>query len=89
MSKKKKIYDFENALERIVSIEWDDSQSTYGWRIAEKDDIPSKIKSIGILVSDTKTGITISTSISEGLRFVDKLTIPKVSIRKMRRLRID
>jgi len=85
---KKKLYDFKDAYKRLISIEWDDSQSTYGWRVPESDDSSCKIKSVGILVSDTKNCITISTSISEGMRFVDKLTIPKKCVRKTRRFRI-
>ncbi len=87
--KKVKAYTFDNAFDRLVSVEWNDSQTTYGWRLPEKDDLPSEIKSVGILLSNTETSVTISTSISKGGRFVDKLTIPKSSIRKLRHFKLE
>ncbi len=85
MKKKGKVYDFDNALQRLVSLEWVDSQASYGWRAAEADDLPCRIRSVGILVSETKGCLTISTSISAGMRFTDKLTIPKEVIKKITR----
>ncbi len=85
MKKKGKVYDFDNVLQRLVSLEWVDSQSTYGWREAEADDLPCRIKTVGILVSETKKCMTISSSMSAGMRFTDKLTIPKEVIKKITR----
>ena len=71
---------------RIEYVEWVDSNSSYGWRYPEDDDLPAKIKSVGILISEEKSCLTMSTSSSEGGRFLDKITIPKVAISKRRKL---
>lgn len=70
----------------VVYIEWVDSQITYGWTSKEDDDLPALIKSVGILVSEFKHCVTISTSKSSNEKFTDKLTIPKICIKKYKRL---
>ncbi len=89
MKRKIKTHNFHNALNRLVMVEWDDSQTSYGWRVPEADDFPVRIKSVGVLVSKTKRAITISSSVSEGLKFLDKLTIPTEVVRKFRQFRLD
>ncbi len=69
----------------VVFIEWEDSCTTQGWGQPEKDET-SLIRSAGILVSQTKKAVTISSSKSQGGRYVDQLAIPRSCIQKMVRL---
>jgi hypothetical protein len=71
----------------VYYLEWDDSCATHGWDIPDTMvDLPSRIKSVGILVSENKESLTISTSISNHQNAMDKLTIPKSCIRKKKRV---
>ncbi len=67
-------------------VKWEDANSSYGWRKAEDYDLPAIIESVGILISEDKRCLTISTSMSESGRFVDKITIPRACVKKFRRL---
>lgn len=67
----------------IVFVEWVDSARTSGWCSPEKDE-PLMIHSIGLLVRQTKDLITISTSRCAGGNFVDQLTIPMCSVKRIK-----
>jgi len=61
-------------------IEWEDSQSTYGWQPPLVNEPSAMIVSVGLLVDANKKTVTISTSKSSGGRYVDSLTIPRSAI---------
>ena len=72
----------------IAYIEWEDSSANSGWRKPDETyDTPEMIRSIGILVHNTKDFVSISTS-QGTTTFMDTLTIPRSAIRVMRRLRM-
>lgn len=71
----------------VVYVEWEDSCTTYGWQKPEADET-SMIRSVGIQVARTDKAITLSTSQSEGGRFVDQISIPMSCVRKFRRLKL-
>ena len=71
----------------VVYVEWDDSESTYGWREPDKDK-PSVIQSIGVLANKDKNGVIISTSKTAYGKYVDQLWIPKSAIRKMKNIKL-
>ena len=68
-------------MSQYVWIQWDDAQTEVGW--IEKDAIKSlvPVKSLGWLVEETDTALTISSSYTGDGLFVDPLTIPKTSIK--------
>lgn len=70
-----------------VQIKWVDSSSIYGWRPPSSDSA-CEIRSIGIVVSQDKHNMTISTSKSESGNFMDQLTIPKQAIRSVRKIKL-
>ena len=71
----------------LVYVEWEDSCTVYGWRDPELDG-PSKIKSVGHLVTKNNKFMVISTSQSESGRFVDQLTIPRSCIKKIKKVKV-
>ena len=71
----------------IVYVEWDDSESSYGWREPETEK-PKAIKSFGILVDKNKNGVSISTSKTDYGKYVDQMWIPASAIRKFRKIKL-
>jgi hypothetical protein len=71
----------------VVYVEWDDSESIYGWRELEKNK-PEKIRSVGILANKNNDGVTLSTSKTAYDKYVDQIWIPKSAIRKFRKVKI-
>jgi len=71
---------------RAITIDWVDSQTTYGWRKfnAREDGPPCHIKSLGWLVGQTKDTISVSSSCSQNGNFADFMTIPRVAIKKIK-----
>lgn len=72
---------------KVVNINWIDSQISQGWRPKDSSG-PCHINTVGILVYEDKKDIVVSTSVSENDNFIDQLTIPKIAITKIKRLRI-
>lgn len=73
---------------KICSVTWVDSCSLGGWQRREGNHGLSRIDSIGYIIRETRTEITITSSISQDSgNVMDALTIPKVAIvrRKNRR----
>ena len=70
----------------VVYVEWVDSCSTGGWNYTGKGDRPANIRSVGILVRETKKSITLTASLSEHGSSPDQMSIPRCVVRKMRRL---
>lgn len=69
-------------------IKWDDSAALKGWRAMAHaaQHCTAEITSIGWLVAETKTHMTITTSIAGDGQVMDALTIPKAAITKRTRL---
>jgi hypothetical protein len=75
---------------KAISIDWIDSQTSYGWRQfdAREDGPPCKIKSIGWLVGETKDTVSISHACSQNGNFADFMTIPRVAIKKIKKVKL-
>jgi len=68
-------------------VTWRDSAGTPGWRpIDDREFGVVEIFSVGWLIRQSKAEVTITTSLSEGGRALDVLTIPREAITKMKRL---
>ena len=75
---------------RICLIEWVDSSFAQGWmsmEYAKKHDV-ARVASVGILVYEDKDKITIMQDVSNKEDMGDGITIPKCSIKRIRRLKI-
>jgi hypothetical protein len=75
---------------KLVYVEWEDSCSfsRNGWReIGSESLTTSKIKTIGWIVDETDTFITISNCISEESNCTNHFTIPRGCITKVKMLR--
>lgn len=69
-------------------VKWRDSATLRGWhRIDSQNDGVSVITSIGWLVRQTRSEITLTTGISESGMVIDQITIPRETVTKMTRLR--
>lgn len=69
-------------------VKWRDSCSNRGWnRMNAGDDDVATITSVGWVVRETKTALTISTSISDHGSAIDPLTIPREAITRKTRLK--
>jgi hypothetical protein len=69
-------------------VKWRDSCSVRGWNsMASAGDEVTTITSVGWIVRETKTELTITTSISDHGSAMDPLTIPREAITKKTRLR--
>ena len=76
---------------KIILIEWVDSAFMQGWmsREAAMMHTVSRITSVGILVCEDKDKITIVQGVSDKEDVGDGITIPRVSIKKMRTLKVE
>ena len=76
---------------KIILVEWVDSAFMQGWmsREAAMMHTVSHITSAGILVCEDKDKITIVQSVSDKVDVGDGITIPRVSIKKMRTLKVE
>ena len=71
---------------KLVSFEWIDSSTTFGWQPPEKNETVV-IRSVGWLVNKTPKTITISSSQSKYGKFLDQVNVPRFAIRNYRILR--
>ncbi len=72
---------------QLVLVKWVDSKAMYGWHYKEYfEDEPAICASVGVLLYETDTKITICQSTGE--QKADGLVIPKSAIRKMWKLRV-
>jgi hypothetical protein len=80
--------NLQSFLDRPVYVEWVDSYAAHGWkRPIQSGEVDFKpIKSVGILIGFSKTGITISTSTTDEGFVLDQLTIPMEVVRKIEKL---
>ena len=72
---------------KIVYVEWIDSCTTSGWRDEDRSGA-SLIKSVGIEVSRNERTLVLSTSRSDGGRYVDQMSIPMEAGKKIRRIKL-
>lgn len=67
---------------KIIRVDWIDSSATRGWTyMPEHKEQNLLVHSIGYLLKENKTEITISTSYTPHESAMDPLTIPKVAIK--------
>lgn len=70
------------------TVNWRDSCSLRGWqRLNDPDHTESVISSVGWVIKETKTEVTLTTSVSGHGSVMDALTIPREAITKMTRLK--
>ena len=76
--------------EKMVLIEWLDSNIMHGWRTEEevKEDILAHCKTIGFLIAQNDKCITLTMGISDFGSVLESITIPKGCIKSMRELRL-
>jgi hypothetical protein len=68
-------------------VKWRDSSTLRGWQHIEGDHSVAIITSVGWMVKETKTAVTLTTGISEGGSVCDAITIPREAVTKMTRLK--
>ncbi len=73
---------------KAVLIEWVDSCSTYGWHSKGTVFGISHCISVGVVISENKTEISLAPNISESSNG-DIISIPKCSIKRIRRLKVE
>jgi len=72
--------DFKSCI--IAIIEWVDSQTVYGWSEYDvNEDTPATILTVGLLVSDDPSSVTVAVGMSKSKKYTGKLTIPKCAIK--------
>lgn len=69
------------------AVTWIDSCSMQGWQ-KDVDNSTSQIESVGWLVGQTSKVITLASSVSNQGSILDPITIPRVTITRMRRIRL-
>jgi len=76
-------------LKRLVLVEWDDSNVIHGWRVDNGNmDEVAHCRTVGILVSESETSVTVAFGESDCHSVMETITIPKGCITAIRRLRV-
>jgi hypothetical protein len=70
---------------KAVHVVWVDSATTRGWDQADLGE-PTVIHSVGIEVGRTDKTITLSTSFNGGSMFMDQISIPLASVKRISRI---
>jgi len=75
---------------KMVMVEWVDSAFAQGWmdRSIAESHTESHITSVGILVYEDKTRLTIMQDMSNKNSVGDGITIPACSIKRIRQLKV-
>lgn len=68
-------------------VKWRDSSSLRGWQSIDADHSVGIINSVGWMVRETKTAITLTTGISEHGSVCDAITIPREAVTNITRLK--
>ncbi len=74
---------------RIIEVVWSDSAQFLGWQIKptpEEHEI-STCRTVGFLVGENKTQITIALNTDDVQNFGQLISIPKVNVKKRRYLK--
>ena len=74
---------------KIYLIEWNDANVMHGWRLDDIDDNVAKCRTVGIFKSEDDISITLKFGDSGYGTIMETITIPKVCITKIRKLRIE
>jgi hypothetical protein len=70
-------------------VEWEDAFSDGGWRSFE-DDLPAaQCVTVGFLLFDTPDKVIIVQSKSSSGNYADRIAIPKVCIKRIRKLKVS
>lgn len=77
---------------KVLLIEWHDATGNAGWmnpsEVAAFDFSAAKVTTIGILVAENKTAITVTHTLSHGGYINGYITIPKAWISKRKTLSV-
>jgi hypothetical protein len=73
---------------KIMMVEWLDSMSESGWNNLSylKKNEPIKCVTIGILLEDSDSHLTVVQSVSDLGKAGESMTIPKCCVKRMRQL---
>lgn len=70
----------------IRKVTWIDSCVNNGWRFDDDFPKPSKVKSIGYIIKETKKYIVLTSSKSDVNSYVGPMAIPRSAIIKMEKI---
>lgn len=70
--------DYQKSHWRVV--DWIDSINAGGWRDGEEEHEPVMCRSIGIVLKETETYITLAQTVGDDGNYANVVTIPKVSV---------
>ncbi len=74
---------------RLVLVEWNDSNVMHGWRLNDcVSDEVAHCRTVGILLVDDDTKVTVAFGDSDCGSVLETVTIPKACITKIRELRV-
>ncbi len=73
---------------RLVLVEWVDSASCSGWHSLGKDDCISNCISVGVLCQESDKQVILALNKSDSGYVGDTMSIPKVSIKRIRYLKV-
>ncbi len=73
---------------RIVLIDWEDSNVSHGWIPTEEPDELAQCQTVGFVVSEDKRKITVTLGNSNYGTTMERLTIPKVCIQSIKEMRV-
>jgi len=73
---------------KVIYFEWVDATAEAGWMDLGADKSMVSIKTVGWLVEETKTYISVSTSVSNHGHMNGYLTVPKAWITKRRYVKL-
>ena len=74
--------------EKVVIVDWLDSQSYRGWQHQNEGFEPARCRSIGFVVREDKKSLTLTTSRAlDNPDVMDPLTIPKGAITRRRKVK--
>ena len=73
----------------MVLIEWDDSNVTHGWRLDDcSGDKVAHCRTVGILKVEDETKVIVAFSDSDCGSVMETITIPRSSIKAIKKLRV-
>jgi hypothetical protein len=73
---------------RVVLIDWEDSNVTHGWIPIEEQDELARCQTVGFVVREDTQKITVTLGNSNYNNTMERLTIPKPCIKSIRELRV-
>lgn len=70
----------------IVVVEWFDICARTGWHYVQDARSDYNVASVGYLLESDKEAVVITQSIAEQIKCAESLTIPRVNIKKVRKI---